>query len=393
LSSTHLGDIPELTAAKLPATEVSIGDRTEKAWSLPRVSLYLPLALALTLTIVKLLDVGFVELNKEKRILPGVDVTLMPYEDVRFTMCNNALLQLGTSPEMIFTGDSRTWNGIDPEIIARQLGVQPEDFFNFGTSSQVVSFTREIFLPHLLSLPVRPRYLVFGVTPDWLLARPNYMGLVQRHRDSLAYRLSHAANKEEDPVELSISGGLARHLALYRYRTDLVYREIAPDAKCWLLRMCTVKSTGGEMPFKEQERLGAVMTKYGWGPQAWDSKLSGLYPQQGPPRFTEQDQVDQENLIGLIRDTRQAGIIPIFVMMPLHSSFQQVHQPLMADYYRIFETIAGQQGVDVIYSSGDYSNPKLFVDGHHLSRLGAATFSSDLAHSLARYINGRGTVN
>ncbi len=111
--------------------------------------------------LLKLLDLAFVELNRRSVILPHFDVTLIPYHDPRVTRRHLLLLDYERDPRIIFTGDSRTKNGVVPQVMARILGVDPESFFNFGTGSQVVRFAREAFLPHLLEMGVRPRHLIF----------------------------------------------------------------------------------------------------------------------------------------------------------------------------------------------------------------------------------------
>ena len=96
--------------------------------------------------------------------------------------------------------------------------------------------------------------------------------------------------------------------------------------------------------------------------------------------------VDRENLLGLLRETRDSGITPLLLIMPVHSSFREADAAAMAQNQTLLEEIAGQEGVGLIHPQGDYRAAELFVDGHHLSHLGAVYFSADIASRLARYL-------
>jgi len=52
------------------------------------------------------------------------------------------------------------------------------------------------------------------------------------------------------------------------------------------------------------------------------------------------------------------------------------------------EVLAEAKDVDVLYPQGEYSDPELFTDGHHLSPSGAAYFSADIATRLKPYLQG-----
>lgn len=360
--------------------------------NIPRLWLRLMLVIALAAGLAKLLDMAFVELNVRKIILPRFDVRLMPYHDPRFTVRVSSISAYQRLPQIVFTGDSRTKNGFDPEVIAEALGVSPETFFNYGTGSQVLSFAREVFIPHLQRTGVQPQYLVFGVTPDWLLNRKKLRHLIDHYHGSFAYRMSQGDSGENDRVEAALSFFLARQFALYRYRADLISREIVPDLRCIFLRDCDVRIGGGySMPYKEVERLDGIQTRYGWSPQAWDGRTSGKFESQA--RFGEKDQVDRENLIGLIDQVRRAGMRPVFIRMPLHPSFWEAHQPALSRIFGELEEVAAQERIDLLIPPGDYSDAQLFVDGHHLSRRGAAYFSRDIAPSLSSYLRQSSAAN
>ena len=340
---------------------------------------------------VKLLDLAFVELNARKIVLPQFDVRLIPTHDPRVTKRLASVLRYERPPRIIFTGDSRTKCGFDPEVIGRTLGVPPETFFNFGTGSQTVRFTRQVFLPELLlGNGIRTGTLVFGVSPDWLLTTDKSTRLIRLYRGSLHYRMKHPEAGAEDPVGTAVSHFLARHLALYRYRADLIQQEVIPDLKCWFLGDCHVAPyVDASMTFREAERVAGLQTRYGWHSDLWALLTSGEYRSEGQrPRFTEENAVDLENLSGLIDEVRDAGITPVFLIMPLHPSFLRVHEPAASRNKRLLESLAGEKGVDVLYPRRDYSAPRLFTDGHHLSPAGAAWFSADIAPQLRPYLSG-----
>ncbi|MCI0724748.1 MAG: hypothetical protein L0338_38165 [Acidobacteria bacterium] len=347
-------------------------------------SLRLVVWLILAAAGIKVLDMAFIELNARKVILPHFNVQLIPYHDPRVTSRNASLLSYQSPPRLIFTGDSRVKNGVNPEIIAQKLGVPAETFFNFGTGSQGLSFAREALVPHLAEIGLRPAYLVFGVTPDWLLNRESIRRLVDRYKNSWAYRMSHPNSSGGDRVETWLSFLLARHLALYRYRADLLNEEIIPALKCWFWGKCFVSLDSSRMRMREIKMRDGVQTRYGWSPQAWDGKTSGAFKSKA--RFDQSSSVDRENLIGLIHQVRQIGITPVFIRMPLHPSFWEAHKTAMPNIVAVLERVAKQEGADLIVPRGDYTNPELFVDGHHLSHRGAAYFSADIAPDLAPYL-------
>ena len=340
----------------------------------------------------KLLDLAFVELNRRSVILPHFDVTLIPYHDPRVTRRHHLLLDYERNPRIIFTGDSRTKNGVVPQVMARILGVDPESFFNFGTGSQVLRFAREAFLPHLLEIGVRPRHLAFCVSPDWPLAKEIGGRLLDRYRKSLAYRMSHPDPDEKDRLERTLDHFLARNLAFFRYRSDLVHREILPDLRCWFLNDCHLSAVQATRPlrFKEVEFRDGYVTPYGWNPQAWDGTTTGRHG--GRVRFDSQTPFDADNLTRLIDEVRAAGINPILLLLPVHASFREVHGEAMNRNLSRLREIANRLEVDLLAPAGEYSDPGLFTDGHHLSLRGAVYFSAGLAPDLRRYLgNSSGT--
>ena len=360
----------------------------------PRRGIVLWGVFLLSLALIKGLDLLFIELNERKIILPNFNVRLIPYHDPRVTNRVASLAQYERQPRIIFTGDSRTKNGFNPEVIAKELGVPVETFFNFGTGSQGITFAREAFLPHLTENGIRPVYLVFGITPDWLLDRESIRRIVDRYKNSWAYRMSHPEQTDGDHLETRISFFLARHFALYRYRTDLFTQEIVPLFECSVLRKCFASLYGSKMPLRDIRIWESRQTKYGWNPQPWDGKTRGDF--RGRPRFgptSEFDgptsEFDQEKLVGLIQKVRAVGVTPVFVLMPLHPTFWEAHKESMPAILAGLQEVALRERVDLIVPAGDYSDPKLFVDGHHLSNRGAEYFSRDVAPQLRPYLEDR----
>lgn len=335
----------------------------------------------------KLLDAGFIELNRRRIVLPQFNVKLIPYHDPRVTTRHSLLLAYPESPRVIFTGDSRVKNGIVPQAIAAASELPNETFFNFGTGSQVVKFARFAFLPHLLEMGIKPEFLIFGVSPDWPLEKRRLWGLIDNYRNSLAYRMNHLRRRPRD-FETFLKQFLSRRLALFRYRQDLIHQELLLDWKCWAhgdcLRLHSSMEEAIPLHFKDAERRSGYKTPYGWGPQPYDGHSKGRF--MGRARFGRTMPFDQTHLGGLIRETKAAGVIPLLLIMPVHPSFREKHEPAMSLNEMQLRESAEQLEVGLLDPQGDYSDPRLFVDGHHLSHFGAVAFSIELAELLARYL-------
>ena len=375
---------------------MSRGQSRTQFWHEYRVTLRISILLLTAAGLGKLLDLGLVELNRRGVVLPQFDLTLIPYHDPRVTRRHALLREYQEPPQIIFTGDSRTKNGIVPEVISRVLGVPRTMFFNFGTGSQVVKFSREVFVPHLLQIGVRPAYVVFGVSPDWPLRKERLWALIDRYRDSLAYRIANRSRRDgPDSMEVRISRFLDLRLALFRYRADLIHQELIPSLGCWFLGDCNRPAGDWRedrpLHFRDLERRSGFKTGAGWGPQPYDGHTSGRFASK--PRFSKAMPVDQENLLGLFSEMRKSGIKPLLLIMPVHPSFREAHADAMARNQTLLEQIAGREGVGLLHPQGDYRADELFVDGHHLSHLGAVYFSADIAASLAHYLEPAPAAN
>ena len=334
-------------------------------------------------------DFILLEMNRRLLVLPQFDMELLPYHDPRVTRRNALLKAYPSPPKVIFTGDSRTKNGIVPEVVARTLGVPHQTLFNFGTGSQVARYAREAFLPHLLDIEIRPEFLVFGVSPDWPLQKHKLWKLIDRYRESLAYRLEHAPASGGDAVEGFVTGFLSYRLSLFRHRRDLVGQELLPDLRCWFLDDC-YRDAGDPrttpVHFKDLERRSGFKTACGWGPQPYDGHMTGEFFKR--PRFDEETLLDKENLVGLFEACRREGITPLLLIMPVHDTFRRAHDPVMSRNQARLEELAAREKVDILRAKRDYSDPGLFVDGHHLSHRGAVYFSADLAQALYPHLEG-----
>ncbi len=353
--------------------------------AIPRLSIRVIVFLLALAVGMKLLDRGIIELNARKVILPKYDLTLIPYHDADFTRTDARLTNYKTPPSIILTGDSRVRGGFDPSVTARKLNINPEVMFNFGINSQTIAFARSALIPHLIKKGRKPKYLAFTITPEFLLKDYFPRGLTERYTNSLAFRVGDTNIEDGDTIDNRISSFLARNFALFRYRSDLIEQEIVPSVKCWINSDCVVRVRGyGELSYRELASREGVASSYGWSPQAWDGLTDGTF--KGRARYDENDEIDYEGMKALLTETRVAGMTPILVVMPLHTSFLEVHKAATERILVAVESIAKDEGIVLIYPKGDYSDPKLFTDGHHISRLGAEYFSADIADSLLPYV-------
>lgn len=361
-----------------------VGGRNTDLPGLARRLLKILLGLVLTLIAA---DIILLEMNRRLLVLPQFDMELLPYHDPRVTRRNALLRAYPNPPKVIFTGDSRTKNGIVPEVVARTLGVPHQTLFNFGTGSQVARFAREAFLPHLLDIEILPEFLVFGVSPDWPLEKRKQWKLIDRYRESLAYRLEHAPASGGDAVESSITRLLSYRLAVFRYRNDLIEQELLPGLRCWFLDDCYRDARDPRaipVHFKDLERRSGFKTACGWGPQPYDGHMTGEFTKRA--RFDEETPLDEENLVGLFEACRNQGITPLLLVMPVHDTFRRAHDPVMSRNQARLEELAAREKVGILRAKRDYSDPGLFVDGHHLSHRGAVYFSADLAQALSPHL-------
>lgn len=346
----------------------------------------LKILLGLVLTLIAA-DVILLEMNRRLLVLPQFDMGLLPYHDPRVTRRNALLKAYASPPRVIFTGDSRTKNGIVPEVVARTLEVPHQTLFNFGTGSQVARFAREAFLPHLRDIGIRPEFLVFGVSPDWPLEKRKLWKLIDRYRESLAYRLEHASASDGDAVDGFVTRFLSYRLSLFRYRRDLVEQELLPDLGCWFLDDC-YRDAGDPratpVHFKDLERRSGFKTACGWGPQPYGGHMTGEFVKRA--RFDQETSLDEENLAGLFEACRSQGITPLLLIMPVHDTFRRVHDPVMSRNQARLEELAAREKVELLRARRDYSDRGLFVDGHHLSHRGAVYFSADLAQALSPHL-------
>jgi hypothetical protein len=132
------------------------------------------------------------------------------------------------------------------------------------------------------------------------------------------------------------------------------------------------------------QRAEGFKTRYGWEPRAWDRRTTGRFV--GRRRFDPDIPVDRENLIGLLHDVRARGITPMLLVMAVHGSFRAAHEPALSRILREVAAIAAAERVPLLEPRGDYGDASLYVDGHHMSRLGAARFSEEVGALIAPYL-------
>ena len=354
---------------------------------MPSVLLKILLGLALTLIAA---DFILLEMNRRLLVLPQFDMELLPYHDPRVTRRNALLQAYPTPPKVIFTGDSRTKNGIVPRSRGPHPGGCPTR--RCSTSAPAprwpVSPGRR-FSPISWTSRLRPDFLVFGVSPDWPLEKRKLWKLIDRYRESLAYRLEHAPASGGDAVEGFVTRFLSYRLALFRYRRDLIEQELLPALGCWFLDDCyrdAEDPRATPVHFKDLERRSGFKTACGWGPQPYGGHMSGEFTKRA--RFDEEIPLDEENLAGLFEACRNQGITPLLLIMPVHDTFRRAHDPVMSRNQARLEELAAREKVDILRAKRDYSDRGLFVDGHHLSHRGAVYFSADLAQALSPHLTG-----
>ena len=182
---------------------------------------------------------------------------------------------------------------------------------------------------------------------------------------------------------------MALRYALVRYRADLVQQELLPDLACWFGHRCYITAAPTmevlrPIHWRDMQRAEGFKTRYGWEPQAWEGRTSGRF--LGRARFDRVMPVDCDNLVGLIREVRARGIIPLLLVMPVHETFRAAHEPGLSRILREVAEIAAAERVPLLQPRSDYRDANLFVDGHHMSRLGAGRLSADVGSLLAPYL-------
>lgn len=347
-----------------------------------RITAHLLGGLLVAATGLGVLDQGFRAGNRQGWLLPRFDVEAVPYHAPRFTRNSALLAARRPAPTTLLTGDSRTFNGLDPASLAAAWGRPPGSVFNFCGGGGLVSEALDIFLPHLASIDRVPREVIFGVAPEWPLVPKGRERFGDLYRRSLAYR---CRNPETDPgLEAWMQRQLATRVALVAYRRDLVEHDLRPRLRCLLRGDCWVQLpgwTGPRLHWQDYDRRLAEPHPLGFEPNPLAGRTDGLF--HGPARFTAEREVDVAALRALVQRCRQEGIRPIFVALPLHSSFLAVHQDAMRAHNRVLEPLLAELGTPLVRFPVELEDPSNWVDGHHATPEGAARLSAALGRFLA----------
>lgn len=349
-------------------------------------------SLLVCLALLKFIDLLFLYANSRKYILPRFNVSLLPYHDPRFTNRTDLLLsEYHEPPKVVFTGDSRVKNGINPGILAQEIDVASKSLFNFGTGHQTVGFTSEVLLPHLYDIDRLPEYLVIGITPDYMLDR--FEGLISAYRSSSAYQYAElhydsrqlGLYKETDGVFVSelIDSIFTKMYALYRYRHDFVRYELEPTTKCILFGSC-YSFVGRQLTYREMEKRESILSSSGWNPQALDGiiteRFNGTF--KASQRFNQNDIFNNDGFERLYSVANKYDVNLVFVEMPFHPSFWEGHEPSISRLYAEFYASSAFRGIPVVKPMQSYQEAHYYTDSHHLSISGANLFSKDIAHSI-----------
>jgi hypothetical protein len=119
-----------------------------------------------------------------------------------------------TAVDLVCTGDSRVGTGVNPAAIDALR------CFNLSCGSQTISVTRGVILESLARENCRPRFLLIGVTPDYLSAAATNDAdsqlVVQSYREKERWRV-------KAPVAQQV---LQRYLPAVYYR-DLVLKDLS----------------------------------------------------------------------------------------------------------------------------------------------------------------------
>src|SRR5262249_26884154 len=172
------------------------------------------------------------------------------------------------------------------------------------------------------------------------------------------YRLDHPGVDDGDAAELGLRRFAARHSAFYRYRADLLSREIALQVRC-LVGECAEHYEQASLGQKALDRAENQQTRFGWDRPAWEWLTSGEF--RSPARFDANKRVDRGRLADLVDAVRGEGITPLFVIMPVHTTFRAVHGPALEQVWTDVETVARERDVPVIHPRLRFEEARNFV--------------------------------
>jgi hypothetical protein len=311
-------------------------------------------------------------LHSSRLMLAEYNVQAPYHYDPRFADRRHRLANDHGPLDLVFTGDSRAEGGLDPDLI------DAVPSFNLATGAQTIPLTEHIVLDTLAKLDKHPRYLLIGITPDYLSSA------------AMTDSGTELQMKMYDKADTFPRSGLDRRIverlfpALF-YR-DTVMRDLkrlkpwftqsAPPPKVWGYFDMTHPLTWGEY-FRLHE---IPMTARGFNVDLLGPHVAGDYPawQTSRPRLKPPYTADRAALRNLVARIREQRIEPLFLIMPFHKTFYQ--PPYHPESVRIemdnaVHQVAADEDVRVLPAVVDTSDPKNYYDGHHLSVQGARALS------------------
>jgi hypothetical protein len=281
-------------------------------------------------------------------------------------------LYLSQAPDvdLVITGDSRVEAGINPELIK---GISS---FNLALGAQTLPLTSPIIVDTLEKLGKRPRFLLLGITPD-------YMSVAAGRDAGTQYHLRLYPQVEASQNTLSASRIIERWLPAVFYRETVVrdlgrltlLAQSAPPDNIW--GFAFVKKVSS---WPEYFRLFTVpMNPLGYNTDLLGDYLAGAYPpaQGVRERLKAPYLPDKDGLLLLIDQLRARQIEPLLMIMPFHDSFYApgLHAHVKEPVRAAVVDVATLQEVLLLEVPFDTGEPKNFFDGHHLSARGAEALS------------------
>jgi hypothetical protein len=248
--------------------------------------------------------------------------------------------------------------------------------FNLALGAQTVPLTEAIILDTLRKLDRHPRYLVLGITPDYLseaaLADQNTTFQIEAYYKAEEFL-------EHGPLHKRL---LARCLPAFFYR-DVVSEDL--DHLCLRLKRWRPPREIWRMPFVRPLSWGEYLRCYtvpqtalGWNADVVGPLVAGSYPRaQGiRPRLQPPYRPATARLEEVVRAARRQKIEPMFLIMPFHDTFYEVHgQAVREAVCQSVACVARDLDVIVLSVPFDTSDPHNYYDGHHMSVKGAETLS------------------
>jgi len=317
-------------------------------------------------------------LHRQKWLLPEYNLHAPHHFEPRFAARRFQLSQL-TNFDLICTGDSRVEGGFNPDWI------DAVPVYNLGVGSQTIPMTEHIVLDTLEKLGKQPRYLLIGITPDYLSKKGSADSETQA-------KVSAYQRLEEGRPQ-----ALWRTLYLDRYAPALFYRQIVfrdmdrlglifkqsgPPTEIYGVDL--VRQVSWSQYYHLFE---APLSSRGWNPDVFGSFFAGDYPPRHGVRTRLQEpyEPDCAALENLVHKIRQQRIEPLFAIMPFHDSFYSAayHSPRIREAVRRgVSRVASKLDVLVLPLPYDTSDCRNYCDGHHYSITGARVLSKALNTAL-----------